>query len=81
MSIKLKMRVLPSKPKEGTRTIFIRNKKLSREKRLEPFIKGSGNIDYLCGLCGHLLVKSVNAGQVRNIVYECPNCGVYNQVE
>ena len=81
MSVQIKMRVLTSKPKEVTRAIFVRNKSLPREKRLEPFIKGCGNIDYLCGLCGHMLVKSVNAGQIRNIVYECPNCGVYNQVE
>lgn len=81
MNIQIKMRVLPFKPKEGTRSVFIKPRDLPQEERLKPYITAKGNIDYLCSLCGHLLVKSVNAGQVRNLVYECSNCGVYNQVE
>ena len=81
MVTKIIMRVLTLKPEEGTVTLFRKDQDLPEEKRLEPFIKGKGIIDYVCGLCEHVLIEAIFRGQVEGIVFECPNCGAYNQIE
>jgi len=60
------------KPAEGTRTVF--------QGEAKPFIKGAGQVNYLCGSCGETLLERVEPGQVRNIVFCCPNCGSYNDL-
>ena len=59
-------------PKEGTRTVI----NLGPGSR----IKGRGDVNYLCGTCGQVLVKGVKEGQVSNIVFHCP-CGSYNDLK
>jgi uncharacterized Zn finger protein len=44
-----------------------------------PFIIGVGNLDLLCGQCGAILLKSVEEGQVRNVVLKCPACGTFSE--
>jgi predicted RNA-binding Zn-ribbon protein involved in translation (DUF1610 family) len=44
-----------------------------------PFIIGAGNLDLLCGQCGAVLLKSVEEGQVSNVVFKCPACGRFSE--
>jgi len=73
-----KMRLLPSKPIEGT--IFSKDN-YPQEKKMEPFVVGEGVIDYQCGSCGHFMLRALRPAQVTQAVYKCPKCGNYNQVE
>lgn len=70
------MDVLYERPAEGR--IYSKSKGLPQETRMQPFIKGNSDVDYLCGNCGHLLAESVNSEQVEDITFECPVCGSYN---
>ena len=81
MNIQNKMRVLPSMPSPKTHTILLVPRELPGEKRLFTYMKSTGNINYVCGLCEHLILEGITEGQVRYIVYECPNCGALNQLE
>ncbi len=60
------------KPTEGTRSVL--------QRKAKPFIKGKGQINYLCGGCGETLLENVEAGQIKNIVIRCPTCGNYNDL-
>ena len=75
----MKMRVLLSKPSDKERAIFQKDSNMIKTKLLEPFILGQGSFSYECGLCGLTLIKSIDQGQVRNIVFKCPKCGAYNE--
>jgi hypothetical protein len=68
------MKLIP-KPKEGTRTVFAKPNVLD----IAPYISGIGKSNYVCGGCGHLLLKNIDFGQIDNIVFPCPKCGKYNQ--
>jgi hypothetical protein len=45
--------------------------------------EGKGNIDYVCGLCGHTIMKSLKEGHefIGDIFFECGKCGAWNKVE
>jgi len=45
---------------------------------IQPFFKGSGGTDYVCGECGLTLLQRMNGAQVSNIVFQCPRCEKYN---
>ena len=62
-----------SKPKEGTASVLEYAK-----KGKYVFIKGNGSDNYLCGTCNNIICQNVDRGQIRNIVFKCPNCNSYN---
>jgi predicted RNA-binding Zn-ribbon protein involved in translation (DUF1610 family) len=70
----IKLPVVP-KPDLSTRTVLEPAKDFAG-----PFIKGTGDVDYLCGSCGAVLVERVTTGQIKNTVFRCPNCGQYNEL-
>lgn len=46
----------------------------------DAFIRGSGEITYTCGNCGHILIQNVYRGQISGTIIKCPICGNYNKV-
>lgn len=46
-----------------------------------PLLQRAGDTDYRCGACGTVLVEQAWHWEVRNLVFRCPSCGVYNEVE
>ena len=69
-------RVTPE-PQEGTRPIY---RKYS--SKIEPFIVGRGDVDYICGKCNNIIAKNVSQGQIAaDIVFQRPNCQSFNEVE
>jgi len=44
-----------------------------------PLFSGEGNIDFLCGHCGTILVKRAWKLSISNIVVKCPSCQSYNE--
>lgn len=67
----IKLPIIP-KPAAGTRAVF--------QGKAKPFIKGTGDINYLCGNCAEILLQGVRPDQVKNIVFRCPSCGSYNDL-
>ena len=61
-------------PKEGTRTVI----SLGIGSSMRG--KGEGDVNYLCGNCGRVLVNGAREDQIRNIVFHCP-CGSYNDLK
>jgi len=43
-----------------------------------PFMKGEGDVEYICGNCDEVLVSGVTRDQIANIVFVCPVCGLHN---
>ncbi len=62
-----------SKPKEGTRAVFI--------GKAIPFFKGGGNVNIICAKCNLPLASNISKGQLKNIVIKCPNCDAYNDIQ
>jgi hypothetical protein len=60
------------KPASTSRAIFS-----SADAR--PKLIGKGNIDYLCGTCGAILVEHAWKQSLSNIVVKCPSCQSYNE--
>jgi hypothetical protein len=48
----------------------------------DPFVamRSTGDTDYTCGGCGALILKSVNVGQVKGLVFPCAGCKTDNRV-
>lgn len=44
-----------------------------------PFVRGDGDLSYVCGGCRNVLLEAVVAGFSVNVVYRCPKCGAYNE--
>ena len=45
-----------------------------------PVVQSEGDTDFVCGSCGHLLLKAVASDQVRNLVVHCSRCKAFNAV-
>lgn len=60
------------KPAEGTRAVF-------RKADEEPVFRGEGDLSFVCGGCRLPLAVGVDAGQIRNVVMQCPRCKAYNE--
>lgn len=49
-----------------------------------PAIKGEGddpkNVEWVCGICGHVLATNVGPRQFVNIAIKCFKCGTVNDV-
>jgi DNA-directed RNA polymerase subunit RPC12/RpoP len=66
-----------SEPQEGTRPIYKKN-----DSKIEPFIAGTGDIDYICGRCDNILAQNVSQSQIASdAVFQCPNCQAFNEIE
>jgi len=46
-------------PQEGTRPVYRKN-----GTKVEPFIVGRGDIDYICGRCNNIVAQNVSQGQI-----------------
>jgi hypothetical protein len=46
-----------------------------------PLFTGSGNTDYVCGVCEFVIAASIASAQrIASIETECPACGAVNEV-
>lgn len=73
---RINCRIIPE-PQEGTRPITKKN-----GSKTEPFIVGTGEIDYICGRCDNIIAHNVSQGQIASdAVFHCPNCQTFNEVE
>lgn len=73
---RINCRIIPE-PQEGTRPIYKKN-----GSKTEPFIVGTGDLDYICGRCDNIIAHNVSQGQIASdAVYQCPNCQAFNEVE
>lgn len=68
------MEIIPP-PKEGTAAV------LKMTVKNKPTIKVVGKDNYICGTCSNVICQNVDRGQIRNIVFVCPNCGSYNHIK
>jgi hypothetical protein len=68
-----KLRVIEA-PAKSSRVVF-------DYQDTQPKIKGEGNINYLCGSCGALLVERAWKQSLSNIVLRCPSCQLYNEFD
>jgi DNA-directed RNA polymerase subunit RPC12/RpoP len=49
---------------------------------LEPFIVGTGDIDYICGRCDNIIAQNISQSQIASdAVFQCPNCQTFNEIE
>ena len=72
------MKLFPSRPIQGN--VFSRDH-FPEPSNLTPFVVGEGALDYLCGKCGHVLLKTIRPRQITQAIYKCPKCGSYNQID
>ena len=72
---KIRLEQIP-KPDPKNYAILEAGEDILKEKK--PYITGSGELDYVCRNCEFILVKGIEEGQVRSMVFKCPNCDAYN---
>jgi predicted RNA-binding Zn-ribbon protein involved in translation (DUF1610 family) len=73
-----KMVVLKEKPSSG---MLFSKDNLPESRKLEPYMAGKGALNYNCGQCGQLMLKSIRRIQIVDAVYKCPKCGSFNRVK
>ena len=73
-----KMVVLNEKPSSG---MLFSKDNLPESRKLEPYMAGKGALNYNCGKCGQLMLKSIRRIQIVDAVYKCPKCGSFNRVK
>lgn len=67
--------VVIDEPAEGTRSVLVRDE----GDRGVYFAGEHGDVDLLCGACGHVLATGMESPtQVQNIVLQCPACLKFN---
>ena len=49
-----------------------------RATPMQPLMTGEGDINLLCGGCGFIVAEKMLAGQIRQMVIECPRCRALN---
>lgn len=67
------LEIIPE-PEQGTAVVLIP----STEGPI-PLMCGEGSHDFLCGACDNVIAKSIDRGQIVNIVLKCPNCKSFNR--
>jgi predicted RNA-binding Zn-ribbon protein involved in translation (DUF1610 family) len=72
------MVVLKEKPSSG---MLFSKDNLPESRKLEPYMAGKGALNYNCGQCGQLMLKSIRRIQIVDAVYKCPKCGSFNRVK
>jgi predicted RNA-binding Zn-ribbon protein involved in translation (DUF1610 family) len=45
-----------------------------------PALRGEGDVDYLCGNCGAVIVEAVDRGQLQQLAFKCPSCVRYSEL-
>ena len=45
-----------------------------------PALRGEGDVDYLCGFCGAIIVEAVGRGQLQQLSFKCPSCVRYSEL-
>jgi phage FluMu protein Com len=45
-----------------------------------PAFKGGGDINWVCGHCGHLVAQAMLPGQIKDIVIKCFSCASLNGI-
>lgn len=74
--VRINCRIIPE-PQKGARPVYRKN-----GNKIEPFVIGAGDIDYICGRCDNIIAQNVSPGQIASdAVYQCPNCQTFNEVE
>ena len=73
-----KMLVLKEKPSDG---MLFSKDNLPESRKMEPYVAGKGALNYNCGQCGQLMLKSIRRIQIVDAVYKCPKCGSFNRVK
>ena len=72
----------PPPPAVGSRTAF-RMSRFAPPQRVTqaiiigealPALRGEGDVDYLCGNCGAVIVEAVDHGQLQQLAFKCPTC-------
>jgi hypothetical protein len=43
-----------------------------------PALRGVGGVDYACGGCGAVLCEACTPGELRQLVFACPECGAHS---
>ena len=49
-------------------------------KTASPAMKGDGDVNYLCGLCGFAVLENMAPGQISGLAFPCPVCRSTNGV-
>ncbi len=73
--MKKMLKIVPE-PKEGNRAVLAAN------ESAHPgflFIRGVGDFNLTCGNCGATLCKSIEEGQMKHVILQCPHCKLYNE--
>ncbi len=65
-----------AEPSPNTRTVIV----WPVSDNPQPFLRGNGPADLLCGKCACKLAQGVGPGQLVNLVLQCPKCAAYNDV-
>jgi predicted RNA-binding Zn-ribbon protein involved in translation (DUF1610 family) len=73
-----KMIVLNDRPSGGK--LFSKDN-LPESKKMDPYVSGKGALNYNCGKCDHLMLKSIRRIQIIDAIYKCPKCGSFNRVK
>lgn len=73
MTKKVKLNVI-SPPAEGSRTIFTTHDK-------DLLVKGIELETYTCGNCEFVLAENIIPDTYNNIVFQCPSCRSYNEID
>ncbi|MEX1133756.1 MAG: hypothetical protein WED83_02810 [Acidimicrobiia bacterium] len=68
----MSLAVIPE-PEPNTRSVLIR----SGEGTV--VMQGEGKVILECGNCHEPLVQGIEMKQLKNLVFKCNNCGVYNE--
>lgn len=73
--VTISMRII-NKPTKGTRPVFY----LGQSPTSNIMLEGTGDADFVCGSCGSLICKSIDACDIHpHNVYLCAVCGNYNE--
>jgi hypothetical protein len=59
-------------PQRITRTIIL--------SEVLPALRGGGDVDYVCGFCGAVIVEAVGRGQLQQLAFKCPTCVRYSEL-
>ena len=73
-----KMKVFSSKPTQGN--IFSRDN-FPPPRNLDPFLVGDGALNFICGNCNNVLLKTVRPRHITQAIYKCSKCGSFNQID
>jgi hypothetical protein len=74
---RINCRIIPE-PQQATRPIYKKN----NGNKIEQFIAGTGDIDYICGRCDNIIAQNVSQSQIApDAVFQYPNCQAFNEVE